>query len=45
MNSKKPYETADIEFIKLDERDVITTSQLGDGRDTDDNGWTNSNVW
>ena len=45
MKSKKHYETADIEVIKLDECDVITTSQIGDGNDTDDGGWTNSKVW
>ena len=45
MKEKKklPYESAELELIKLDVTDVITTStDLGDGNDIDDGGWTST---
>ncbi len=40
-----PYVEAELEIIKLDALDVITTStEIGDGGDVDDGGWT-SNSW
>lgn len=38
---KEPYLEAEIEITRFDARDVITTSAvIGDGKDTDDGGWT-----
>ena len=45
MVEKKKYEKADVEIIRLSATDVITTSLLGDGNDSDDGGWTGSKVW
>ena len=40
---KMLYVEAEIELIKLDVADVITTStDLGDGKDIDDGGWTST---
>ena len=37
-----PYVEADLEIIRLDALDVITTSEMGDGGDVDDGGWTST---
>jgi hypothetical protein len=45
MQEKKklPYESAELELIRLEDSDVITTSsELGDGGDIDDGGWTST---
>ena len=39
---KMPYDTAELDIIKLDSRDVIATSEMGDGGDVDDGGWTST---
>ena len=40
---KQLYVEAEIELIKLDAQDVIATStELGDGGDIDDGGWTST---
>ena len=40
---KLPYEQAELELIRIDAADVITTStELGDGGDIDDGGWTST---
>ena len=40
---KLPYESAELELIRLEATDVITTStELGDGKDIDDGGWTST---
>lgn len=45
MQEKKklPYESAELELIRLEAADVITTStELGGGGDIDDGGWTST---
>ena len=44
MATKKlPYDEAELEVIKLEAHDVITTSNdLGDGGDVDKDGWTST---
>ena len=43
---KEPYLEAEIEITRFDARDVITTSSvIGDGKDTDDGGWTTNGDW
>lgn len=40
---KLAYEQAELEVIKLEAHDVITTStDLGEGGDIDDGGWTST---
>jgi len=40
---KLPYESAELEIIKLEASDVIATStDLGDGGDVDEGGWTST---
>lgn len=39
---KLAYTEAELEIIKLDTHDVITTSDLGNGEDVDDGGWTST---
>ena len=42
-NSRLPYDEAELEIIKLEAPDVITTStDLGDGGDVDEGGWTST---
>lgn len=36
------YEEAILEIVELRECDIIATSDLGDGGDIDDGGWTNT---
>ena len=41
MKDKRNYDNAELEVIKLKARDVVTTStDIGDGNDRDDDGWT-----
>ena len=43
---KEKYEPAVIEEILLSTADIITTStDLGDGKDIDDGGWTSTTSW
>ena len=43
MEKKQVYVEAEIELIRLEATDVITTStELGDGGDIDDGGWTST---
>ena len=43
FEKKLPYESAELEVIKLDEKDVIATStDLGNGGDIDEGGWTST---
>ena len=43
MAEKKTYSPAELEVIKLDEKDVIATStDLGNGGDIDEGGWTST---
>lgn len=45
-SEKKNYEPAVIEKITLSGADVIATStDLGDGGDIDEGGWTNTAGW
>lgn len=38
---KSPYVDAELEIIKLEAHDIITTSdEIGDGDNRDDGGWT-----
>ena len=39
---KLQYVEAELEIIRLEAHDVITTSDMGDGSDVDDGGWTSS---
>ena len=40
---KLPYDPAELEIVKLEAHDVITTStNLGEGGDVDDGGWTST---
>ena len=43
--SKKSYEKASLQIITLSVTDIITTSDIGSGSNTDDDGWTGSKVW
>lgn len=42
IKSKLQYVEAELEIIKLEAHDVITTSDLGNGEDIDDGGWTST---
>ena len=40
MDNKRKYIPADIELIRLNARDIITTSEKKEDENVDDDGWT-----
>ena len=39
---KAQYEKAELEIVKLDSLDVITTSDIGESGNVDPDGWTST---
>lgn len=42
---KLKYLEADIVVVSIESTDVISTSQIGDGNDSDSGGWTETKEW